>query len=114
MPFGPPALVVLAMVIFFPKMAAEVTVAGLAAVVEGILLGCGTFVVRALGRVGTMTLEMLATMGLAAVVEPVVEYSEAALEQLGVEEPSPNQVAAVALPVNALVLYGLDRARRRM
>ena len=81
---------------------------------EGILLGCGTFVVRAMGRLGTITLEVLATVGLTAVVDPVVEYSESALEQLGVEEPSPNQVAAVALPVNVLVLYGLDRARRRM
>ena len=48
------------------------------------------------------------------VVEPVVEYSEAALEQLGVEDPTPNQVAAVAFPVNALVLVGLGGIYRRM
>ena len=113
-PFVPPAIVILAMVVFFPRVAAEVAVSGLAAVVEGILLGCGTFVVRALGRVGTITLELLATVGLSLVVEPVVEYSEAALEQLGVEDPTPNQVAAVAFPVNALVLVGLGGIYRRM
>ena len=89
-------------------------VTGLAAVVEGVLLDCGTFVVRAMGRIGTITLEVLATVGLTAVVDPVVEYSESALEQLGVEEPSPHQVAAVALPMNALVLYGLNRVRRQI
>ena len=110
----PPVVAILLMVVLFPRASADVAVSGLAAVVEGILLGCGTFVVRAMGRVSTVTLEVLASMGLTVVVDPVVEYSEAALVQLGVDDPSPNQVAAVAFPINALVLYGLNRVRRQM
>ena len=47
-------------------------------------------------------------------VEPIVKYSETTLAHLGVEEPSQNQVAALALPFNVLVMLGLYRVQRHI
>ena len=59
-------------------------------------------------------LETMATMGGIIVVEPIVEQSENTLVHLGVEEPSQNEVAALAMPLNALALWGLLRVQRRL